>query len=245
MALMWLIQVRIRDASHVDVAWAVLIACCAILYALLADGDVGHRILAAALASIWGFRLGGYLLFNRVLGKEEDGRYQALRAKWGSSAHARFFVFFQVQALFVVLFSLPFAFVTLDPDAGLGVVAWIGIALWAIGNTGALVSDQQLRRWRSIPENKGKTARSGLWSWSRHPNYFFEWVSWCGNALVATTAPWGWIAWSVPAALLLLLFRVTGIPATEAQALRSRPDYADYQRTTSAFVPLPSRRATT
>ena len=86
MALMWLIQVRIRDASHVDVAWAVLIACCAILYALLADGDVGHRVLAAALASIWGFRLGGYLLFNRVLGKEEDGRYQALRAKWGSSA---------------------------------------------------------------------------------------------------------------------------------------------------------------
>ena len=117
MALMWLIQVRIRDASHVDVAWAVLIACCAILYALLADGDVGHRVLAAALASIWGFRLGGYLLFNRVLGKEEDGRYQALRAKWGSATR-RFFVFFQVQALFVVLFSLPFAFVTLDPERG-------------------------------------------------------------------------------------------------------------------------------
>ena len=98
MALMWVIQVRIRDASHVDVAWAVLIACCAIVYALLADGDVGHRILAASLASIWGFRLGGYLLFNRVLGKEEDGRYQELRRRWAPNANRNFFVFFQAQA---------------------------------------------------------------------------------------------------------------------------------------------------
>ena len=243
MAALWVVQVRIHDASHVDVAWAVLIACAAILYALLADGDVGHRVLAAVLASVWGLRLGAYLFFDRVLGKDEDGRYRALRAKWGASADARFFVFFQVQALFVVFFSLPFAFVALDPVAGFGAVAWVGIALWVTGNAGAIVSDRQLARWRSSPENEGRTARSGLWSWSRHPNYFFEWVTWCGNALVATTAPWGWIAWSVPAALLFLLFRVTGIPATEAQALRSRTDYADYQRTTSAFVPLPPRRA--
>ncbi len=85
--------------------------------------------------------------------------------------------------------------------------------------------------------------RSGLWAWSRHPNYFFEVVTWCGVALVATAAPWGWTAWIVPAALLFLLFRVTGIPATEAQALRTRDDYAEYQRTTSVFVPLPRRRA--
>jgi steroid 5-alpha reductase family enzyme len=202
-------------------------------------------VLAAVLASVWGLRLGAYLFFNRILGKEEDGRYQALRAKWGASANVRFFVFFQMQAVFVVLFSLPFAFIALDPESGFGVVAWIGIALWALGNAGAIVSDRQLARWRANPENEGKTTRSGLWSWSRHPNYFFEWVTWCGNALVATTAPWGWIAWSVPAALLFLLLRVTGIPATEAQALRSRSDYAEYQRTTSAFVPLPPRRATT
>ncbi len=136
MALMWLIQVRIRDASHVDVAWAVLIACCAIAYALLADGDVGHRVLAAALASIWGFRLGGYLLFNRVLGKEEDGRYQELRRRWAPHANRSFFVFFQAQALFVVFFSLPFAFISLETESGLGALAWIGIAVWAIGNVG-------------------------------------------------------------------------------------------------------------
>ena len=241
MAALWLVQVRIGDASHVDVAWAALIACAAILYALLADGDVGHRVLAAALASIWGFRLAAYLYVDRIRGKEEDGRYRSLRATWGENTNRNFFWFFQFQAVFVVFFSLPFAFVALDPDSGLGTLAWIGIALWATGNAGTIVADRQLARWRGDPANSGKTARSGLWGWSRHPNYFFEWVNWCGNALVATTAPLGWIAWIVPAGLLILLFRVTGIPATERQALRSRPDYAEYQRSTSAFVPLPRR----
>jgi steroid 5-alpha reductase family enzyme len=243
MALLWWLQVRIRDASHVDVAWAALIACAAILYALLADGDAGHRVLAAALASIWGFRLAAYLYVNRIRGKEEDGRYQELRRKWGGNANRNFFVFFQAQALFVVFFSLPFAFIALDPGSKISALAWIGVAVWAVGNAGTILSDYQLARWRANPENKGKTARAGLWSWSRHPNYFFEWVNWCGNALVATTAPWGWIAWVVPAGLLYLLFKVTGIPATEAQALRSRSDYAEYQRTTSVFVPLPPKRA--
>jgi steroid 5-alpha reductase family enzyme len=243
MAVLWWVQVRIGDASHVDVAWAALIACCAIFYALIADGDPGHRVLAAALASVWGFRLAAFLYVTRVHGKAEDGRYWTLRAKWGENANRRFFWFFQFQAAFVVFFSLPFALVALDPDAGIEPLAWLGVAVWAIGNVGTIVADRQLAIWRGDPANTGKTARSGLWSWSRHPNYFFEWVTWCGAAFVATAAPHGWVAWIVPAGLLFLLFKVTGIPATERQALRSRPDYADYQRTTSVFVPLPPRRS--
>jgi len=243
MAVLWAVQVRIRDASHVDVAWAVLIACAALAYAVLADGDVAHRVLAAVLASIWGWRLGLYLLFNRVLGKEEDGRYQALREKWDENASRNFFLFFQFQAALVVFFSLPYALISLDPADGLGLVEWAGAAVWAIGNVGVITSDWQLARWRADPANKGKTARHGLWSWSRHPNYFFEFVTWLGVALVAIAAPWGWVSWAVPAVLLYFLFRLTGIPATEAQALRSRSDYAEYQRTTSTFVPLPPKRA--
>ncbi|MDQ3672097.1 MAG: DUF1295 domain-containing protein [Actinomycetota bacterium] len=242
MSLLWALQVRIRDASHVDVAWAMLIACAALAYALLADGDGAHRVLAALLASIWGFRLGLYLLFNRVLGKEEDGRYQALREKWGENANRNFAWFFQFQAALVVFFSLPYALISLDAADGLGRVEWAGAAVWAIGNAGVITSDWQLSRWRADPANKGKTARYGLWSRSRHPNYFFEFVTWLGVALVATAAPWGWVSWAVPAVLLYFLFRVTGIPATEAQALRSREDYAEYQRTTSVFVPLPPKR---
>jgi steroid 5-alpha reductase family enzyme len=241
MALSWALAVRIRDASHVDVAWAILVACCALLYAALADGSGAHRVLAAALASLWGFRLGLYLLFDRVLGKEEDGRYRALRDKWGERATHRFFWFFQLQAAGVVLFSLPFALVALDAGE-VGVLEWKGVLLWALGNVGVVMADLQLARWRASPANRGRTMRSGLWAWSRHPNYFFELLTWCGVALVATAAPWGWAAWVVPAALLLLLFRVTGVPPTEAQALRSREDYAEYQRTTSVFVPLPPKR---
>ncbi len=238
---LWLVQLRTRDAGHVDVGWAIGIACLAVVYALLADGSAAHRVLAAVLATVWGWRLGLYLLFDRVLGKEEDGRYRALRAKWGARADRNFFVFFQFQAFFVVFFSVPFLLISLDPDPGLGAVEWVGTAVWAVGNGGAITADRQLARWRSNPVNRGHTARAGLWSWSRHPNYFFEWLAWCGVAGVATAAPWGWIAWSVPVVLLVLLFRVTGIPVTEAQALRSRTDYADYQRTTSVFVPLPPR----
>jgi steroid 5-alpha reductase family enzyme len=245
MLCLWAIQVRTRDASHVDVGWAAGIAALALLYALLADGNPGHRVLAAGLAAIWGGRLGLYLLRDRVLGKEEDGRYRALRTKWGARADRNFFLFFQFQALFVVFFSLPYLLICLDPRSGLGWLEWTGTAVWALGNVGASTADLQLSRWRSRPENRGRTARTGLWAWSRHPNYFFEWVTWCGVALVATAAPWGWVAWIVPAVLLVLLFRVTGIPATEAQALRSRTDYADYRRTTSVFLPLPPRRRVT
>jgi steroid 5-alpha reductase family enzyme len=243
MAVLWYLQVRIRDASHVDVAWAALIASAAVVYALLAGGDVAHRVLAATLASVWGFRLAGYLYVNRIRGKDEDGRYRSLRSKWGDDANRNFFWFFQVQALFVVFFSVPFALICLDPDTTISLLAWAGVATWAVGNAGTIAADRQLAVWRADPANRGKTARSGLWSWSRHPNYFFEWVTWCGIALVATTAPNGWIAWLVPAGLLFLLLRVTGIPANERQALRSRPDYAEYRQTTSAFVPLPPRRA--
>ena len=241
MAVLWVVQVRTQDASLVDVAWAIGIACLATMYALLADGDVAHRLLAATLATIWGWRLGLYLFFNRVRGKSEDGRYQALRTKWASRANRNFFLFFQFQAIFVVFFSMPYLLITLDPSEGIGALEWIGVATWAIGNAGTIVADRQLSSWRSNPANHGRTARRGLWAWSRHPNYFFEWVTWCGVAAVATAAPWGWVAWIVPAGLLFLLFRVTGIPATEAQALRSRSDYADYQRTTSVFVPRPPR----
>ena len=146
MALLWALAVRIGDASHVDVAWAMLIACCAIAYALLSDGSVAMRVLAALLSSIWGFRLGFYLLFNRVLGKEEDGRYRELRRKWGANATRNFFWFFQFQALFVVFFSLPFLFLALNPSDGVEPLQWAGIAVWAIGNAGVITADRQGKR---------------------------------------------------------------------------------------------------
>ena len=222
MLALWLIQVRTRNASAVDVGWTYGVGLLAVLYAALGDGAAVHRILIAVLAGAWSLRLGTYLLLNRVLGKEEDGRYRALRAKWGSAANRRFLVFFEAQAALVVVFSLPFLFVVFNGHERLEPLEWVGVAVWTVGLAGESLADRQLASWRADPGNRGRTCRAGLWRYSRHPNYFFEFTIWIAFALIATAALWGWIAWVAPALLLFLLFRVTGIPAGEAQALRSR-----------------------
>jgi hypothetical protein len=166
-------------------------------------------------------------------------RYQSLRAKWGTGANRNFFLFFQFQAAFVVFFSIPFAFIALESESGSDALVWTGIVVWAIGNLGTIVSDRQLATWRADSANKGKTARLGLWSWSRHPNYFFEWINWCGIALVASATPSGWIAWIAPSALPPV--PGDGYPATEAQAPESCR-LCRNQRNGTAPVRPPRRR---
>lgn len=242
MIVMWVIAVRITDASHVDVAWAYGTGGLGVLYAILGSGSTAHRVVVAVLASLWALRLGTYLLLNRIIGKPEDGRYQELRRRWAPHVNRAFFVFFQAQAGFAAVFSLPFLFVAQD-DGPVSPLLWIGTVIAIASIALEALADRQLAAWRADPANRGKTARNGLWGWSRHPNYFFEWLHWVGWAIIALGSPYGWIAIGVPVFLLVLLFRVTGIPETEAQAVRSRgDDYRRYQEEVSVFVPLPPRR---
>jgi steroid 5-alpha reductase family enzyme len=119
----------------------------------------------------------------------------------------------------------------------------VAVAVLALG--GEAIADAQLSRFRRDPANRGTVCRTGLWRYSRHPNYFFEWVHWWAYVLIGIAAPWGWLALFGPALMLLFLFKITGIPPTEARALESRGDaYREYQRTTSVFVPWPPRRET-
>ena len=237
----WLVSIRIANASYVDVAWAFGIAGTAVAYALLGDGSTMHRVLVAGLGTIWGVRLGTYLL-ARLAGKEEDGRYQELRRRWAPNVNRAFFVFFQAQAGFVLVFSLPFAFVAAD-GGEMTWLAWIGVAV-ALGSiVGETTADTQLAVWKGNPANKGKTARNGLWGWSRHPNYFFEWLHWWSYVPLAVGAPLGWLAFAFPLLMLHVLLNLSGIPLNEARALETRgDDYREYQRTVSRFVPLPPRR---
>lgn len=244
MSALWLIELRSERASQVDAGWAYGVGALVILDAVLANGGWEHRALAGGLGGVWGARLGSYLLVDRVLGKPEDGRYRTLRARWGREAHRRFLIFFQAQAALVVLFSLPFLLASRNSAPGVEPLEIAGACLLLLALSGELTADRQLARFRADPANRGKTCRQGLWRRSRHPNYFFAWLSWVALALVALAAPWGWIGLAVPALLLFLLFRVTGIPATEAQALASRgEDYRSYQRQTSVFVPWFPRRS--
>ena len=162
---------------------------------------------------------------------------------WGGRAPLYFFLFFQAQASWVVLFSLPFAAAMTAPRVGLDVYDLVGVAVWLMAIVGEAVADAQLARFRAEPSNRGRTCRSGLWRYSRHPNYFFEWTHWFAYVAIAGPTMGAWGAWMGPVVMLAFLYKVTGIPYTEAQALRTRgDDYRRYQAETSAFVPWIPRR---
>lgn len=238
---LWLLQLKTRDAGIVDVAWSYSVGLFALWFAGSSQAGADEFLIRtwviAGLCTAWSFRLGTYILFNRVIGKEEDGRYQQLREDWGRYRQHFFFVFFQVQGLLGLYFASA-SLVGMNAADGWRVWDWLGVAIIAASIIGESVADWQLAKFRADPESKGKTCRRGLWRYSRHPNYFFEWLHWWAYVAFAIGSPWMWFTLSQPALMLFFLFRVTGIPATERQAVKSRgDDYREYQRTTSVFVP--------
>ncbi|MGH8051342.1 MAG: DUF1295 domain-containing protein [Arenimonas sp.] len=243
MTVAWYFSMRVKNVGYVDVVWAGLMAATAVLVGYQGDGSDLPRALVAFLGGIWGARLCIHLL-KRVLHEPEDGRYQALRATWNGSP-AKFFVFFQMQAVIVVLFSIPF-YAAASRHAG-EICGWTlaAIAVWLVSVLGEYLSDEQLSKFRTNASNKGKTCRAGLWAYSRHPNYFFEWLHWFTYVLLAINSEYFWYSLVGPAVMLAFLYRVSGIPWAEAQALRSRgEDYQRYQNEVSAFFPWPPRKST-
>jgi steroid 5-alpha reductase family enzyme len=240
---LWLLHLKLKNASVVDPGWAASIAILGILYAWLGTGWESRRWMIAILTGLWGFRLAGYLAM-RIAGHPEEGRYVELRQKWGGNIEFKFLIFFLAQALLAVVLSLPFLQPVMNPVPERHWLEYLGIAVWLISVLGESLADQQLHAFKKNPVNKGKTCRAGLWRYSRHPNYFFEWLIWVAFALVSLASPGGWIGLICPVLMLYFLFRVTGIPATEAQALRSRgEDYKRYIEETSAFVPWFPKRS--
>lgn len=238
MALLWLRQVRTQDATEVDAGWVFCLAGLAVLYAWGAPGDAQRRLLVAAMAGLWGLRLGAYLLLRHRRSGREDGRYRRLREASGRWTQPVFFLLYQAQVFLAVAFSLPILVVANSPWR-LGWIDAVGAAIWIVSVGGESLADLQLSRFRSDPAHAGKTCRKGLWRYSRHPNYFFEWLHWWAYVPLAVDAHRFWVTLLGPILMRTFLYRVTGIPFTEAQALRTRPDYAAYQRTTSPFFPLP------
>ncbi len=245
MVVLYLLQRATKDAGAVDVGWAGGVGALAVFYAVVGDGDTTRKLLLGALAGLWSLRLAGFLLKDRVLAGSEDGRYRMLREKWGHRTQRNLFIFFQVQAFWAVLFSVPFLPVAYHDQPVFGGFDLAAIAVWVVALAGETIADRQLARFRANPQNRGKTCRAGLWRYSRHPNYFFEWVHWFTYVFLAIGSPYVWLTLAGPVVMLLFLYKVTGIPYTEKQALLSRgDDYRRYQETTSAFVPwFPKKRA--
>jgi len=246
MAALWAVHLKRRDAGIVDVGWAGILGLLAVLYGAAGTGWPERRAAVALLGGVWGGRLAIHLLL-RLRGKPEEGRYAALRAAWsrsGRNVPLLFLGFFLVQGLLDVLLSAVFLFPALNPEPRFSFVERAGLLLWGIAVLGEGVADAQLARFKADPANRGGVCRTGLWNLSRHPNYFFEWLVWVGLAVFAAGSPWGAPALAAPALMLFFLLRVTGIPATEAQALRTKGDaYRRYQREVNAFVPWFPRSA--
>lgn len=241
--VVWLLSLVLRNASIIDIFWGPGFVLLAVVYALLSDdGYSGRQVLVSVLTGIWGLRLGGYILW-RNSGHGEDYRYQKMRenagrAFWWRSLLTVFWL--QGAMLWIVAWPLLVAVHSDDPDS-LAITDYIGAAVWLVGVSFEAISDFQLARFKADPSNKGKVMDRGLWRYSRHPNYFGNATLWWGLFIIAAGTPWGAATVFSPLLMTFLLTRVSGVALLERTIKKRRPEYADYERRTSAFIPLPPK----
>ncbi len=243
-ALLWAVSMALRDSSLVDIWFAPCIAAAAVLGACVGQGAEPRRVLIAVLASVWALRLGGYLLW-RNWGRE-DPRYARLRRHvedqgrsfaWHSFTRINLY---QGAIVFVAIAPFLVAQTAAEP-AALGPLAWAGAALVLFGVAFEGTADWQLARFKANGANAGRVLDTGLWRYSRHPNYFGETCVWWGYWLVACEHPWGWFTVFSPALMTWSILGMMGKELVERRMLKKRPGYEDYVRRTSGFFPWPPR----
>lgn len=241
MALCWLIVTYNQRAGLVDVAWSFCIALNVMIAAFWLDtAPISVRIFIGCASSIWFLRLTWHLLRRYWHESEEDRRYANMRRAMGQFKHLGFLAFFMFQAGLAILFSYPMLSLLSTT-----VIQWSEWTHWALiaaaimmllAFIGESTADQQLYRFKQKPEHHGKTMDQGLWKYSRHPNYFFEWLHWFAYPILGLAAG-QYLLWVYPLLMWAFLYYITGIPFSEQQALRHRgQNYRDYQQRTSMFI---------
>ena len=239
MALVWVWAYKIKNSGVVDIFWSYNFPVIAIILLLLAHGFATRKIMICGMVIIAGIRLGTHLT-ARVMKHlhQEEPRYAHIRQEWGDNAEVKMFFFFQMQGISNVLLAIPFFIAAINPAQTLSFFEYAGIVIWLISVIGEATADAQLSAFKRDAANKGKVCDTGLWGYSRHPNYFFEWLMWMSYFIFALGSPYGYLAVISPVIILYLLTKVTGIPATEAQSLRSKGEaFKKYQESTSVFIP--------
>ena len=244
MLVTWVISVIIKNASIVDIVWGFGFVVVAWTVRLTVDqGDDARQWLLVALVTIWGLRLAIHL-FTRNHGNGEDFRYRAMRKHHGD----RFGLIslgtvFGLQGVLMFVVSLPVQLGQADPTPSIGVIAFIGIALWLVGMFFETVGDLQLAAFKKDPDSRGKVMSTGLWRYTRHPNYFGDACVWWGIGLVAAETGAG--AWGLIGSVVMtvLLRRVSGVTFLEKTMAKRRPGYTEYVVTTSPFIPRPPKKS--
>jgi steroid 5-alpha reductase family enzyme len=236
----WIISLVRHDASVIDPVWPLGFVAVAVTAFLAGEGDDGRRLLLLILIGVWGIRLSAYLMWRNA-GKGEDFRYAAMRERRGS----RFWIIslvtvFLLQGALMWIVSLPVQ-LSAVPDRPLGVLAVAGGLVWAAGLAFEAIGDAQLARFRADRANRGRVLDTGLWRYTRHPNYFGDFLVWWGIFLIAAESGAG--AWGIAGPLLMtvLLVKVSGAGLLEKDIAGRRPGYVDYVRRTSGFLPRPPK----
>ncbi|MGE0887672.1 MAG: DUF1295 domain-containing protein [Blastocatellales bacterium] len=237
MLLLWLLSLKLKDASIVDIFWGLGFALIAVAGYFAADGYPPRKQLVALLVIVWGARLAWHI-GSRNIGKGEDYRYQAMRRKHGNRFPlVSLLTVFALQGVLMWLISLPLQAVQISPEPSR--LTWLdaaGVFLWLIGFGFEAVGDWQLRQFKSDPANRGKLMDRGLWRYTRHPNYFGDATLWWGYFLIACVTGAWWTVFS-PLLMTFLLLKVSGVAMLEKSLKKTKPGYEDYERRTSAFVP--------
>lgn len=237
--LTWLLSIYLKDVSIVDSAWSLMFLAAAAVY-LVQSGDYSLKnILVICLVAIWAIRLSAHLTW-RNWGEPEDRRYQIIREKYNPNFNLKsLYIIFLFQAILAWLVTLPLLGVlTIGTDQSLNVLGLFiaGIVLWSVGLFYETVADWQLAKFKNTPSNHGKVMNQGLWKYSRHPNYFGEFLVWWGFYLMALSAG-AW--WSIISPLIMtwLLLKFSGVVMLEETITERRPDYREYAKKTNAFFP--------
>ena len=243
----WMVQQRTGNSGWVDTIWTFslgLVGAASALWPVAGAAPNPRQWLVAALVATWSVRLGAHIAV-RTAGITDDPRYAAFAKEWGVNSPRKMFLFLQNQGFGSIPLVFAIFVAARFPDPALRIQDGLGVLILAAGIAGEALADAQLKRFRHDPANKGRVCDIGLWRWSRHPNYFFEWFGWLAYPVIAisTDYPWGWATLLAPLFMYWILVHVTGIPPLEAQMLRSRGErYREYQSRTSAFFPLPPHK---
>lgn len=241
--LAWMWAKKSDNYSLVDAVWAFGIGFTGCLWLLLNAGGAKSWV-AMALLGLWSLRLGLHLERRiRRMHPAEDARYVKLREHWNGRVARSFFWFFQAQGVSVVLLALPFLMISLDSNRDWSWWESAGLIVTLTGIIGEGIADSQMTGFKAKNSDSKAVCQDGLWRYSRHPNYFFEGVIWVGFYVFACGSEWGWATVHAPIIIIYLLLKVTGIPPTEAAAVRRKgAAYLAYQASTSAFVPWPPKK---
>src|SRR5580658_3317447 len=245
MALAWHVALTTGQSGRIDAIWAFATGLAAVAAAAASQGDPLRRALVCAMTAAWSLRL-GLALWRRAISGDDDPRYAALKQSWGAAAPQRLFLFLQFQAAASWPLALTAYCAAGAPRPGLDGRDGLAIALFALAFGGEAIADRQIAEFKRVPANRGRICDHGLWAWSQHPNYFFEWLTWLAYPIMAVEAgyPAGWLALAGPLVIYVLLVHVSGVPPLEAHLSRSRPaEFAAYAQNVSAFWPRPPRRS--